>query len=57
MELLEDNIVNVARQMIDKEASVPSASLGGPGASAVHGVLAERVNGGGQVMELDDEEI
>ena len=25
MELIEDNIVSVSRQMIDKEASVPSA--------------------------------
>lgn len=55
MELLEDNIVSVSRQMIDKEASVPSASLGG--ASRPLGSLAQRVNGGAQVMEIDDEEI
>ena len=59
MEMLEDNIVSVSRQMIDKEASVPSAGL--PAGGHAHGVngssLAQRLNGGGQVMEIDDDEI
>lgn len=62
MELLEDNIVSVSRQMIDTEASVPSAtSLGiaGGHGNGHHGSLAQRLNGGGQVMDVDaeDEEI
>jgi 26S proteasome regulatory subunit N11 len=42
-QLLEDNIVSVSRQMIDKEASVPTAKNGAQ--SNGH------ANGG---MELDD---
>ncbi|KAF2151668.1 Mov34-domain-containing protein [Myriangium duriaei CBS 260.36] len=57
MELLEDNIVSVSRQMIDKEASVPSAGLPAGGhAHGVNGSLAQRMNGGGQVMEIDGED-
>lgn len=62
MELLEDNIVSVSRQMIDKEASVPSVGLGSTAngaANGQHATLATRLNGGGQMMEVDaeDEEI
>jgi len=35
-QLIEDNIVSVSRQMIDKEASVPKASSRQPGHSAAN---------------------
>ena len=43
-QLIEDNIVSVSRQMIDKEASVAHAS----------GKNGEHPNGG---MEVDEEEL
>ncbi|KAK6436866.1 multicatalytic endopeptidase [Oleoguttula sp. CCFEE 5521] len=49
-ELIEDNIVAVARQMIDKEASVPTLGQGAK-VGARHG--AGRVEG--EVMEVDGE--
>jgi len=46
MELIEDNIVSVSRQMIDKEASVPSAQ-----------VEQRKLNGGGaDGMAIDGDE-
>lgn len=41
MELIEDNIVSVARQMIDKEASVPSAQAEANGANGVDGMAVD----------------
>ena len=43
-ELIEDNIVSVSRQMIDKEASVPSshvAEANGNGANGVDHMVVE----------------
>ena len=47
-ELIEDNIVSVSRQMIDKEASVPSAQ-----------VLEANGNGanGGDHMQVEEEQL
>ncbi len=42
-QLIEDNIVSVSRQMIDKEASAPKEALDANGASS------------GDVMEVEDE--
>lgn len=47
-QLIEDNIVSVSRQMIDKEASVPKSDL----KSRTNGQ-----NGGSRAMEVDDEEL
>lgn len=41
MELIEDNIVSVSRQMIDKEASVPSAHLQANGADGADGMAVD----------------
>ena len=41
MELIEDNIVSVSRQMIDKEASVPSAQADANGAHATDGMAVD----------------
>lgn len=57
-ELIEDNIVSVSRQMIDKEASVPAAptdSLGSAG-KAMNGHTNGAANGhppGGDAMDED----
>ncbi|KAF4552679.1 26S proteasome regulatory subunit rpn11-like protein [Elsinoe fawcettii] len=53
-ELIEDNIVSVSRQMIDKEASVPSATLATLSLNGANG-HSNGVQGGGQVMEIDEE--
>nr|POE63093.1 26s proteasome regulatory subunit rpn11 [Quercus suber] len=51
--LIEDNIVSVSRQMIDKEASVPSAfEAKANGASATRGTGTGDVEG----MQVDDED-
>ena len=47
MELIEDNIVSVSRQMIDKEASVPSAQVETNGNGA-H-------NGDGMAVDQDED--
>lgn len=58
-ELIEDNIVSVSRQMIDKEASVPSSAHEGLGsARGVNGKVNGTANGHGQAdggMEVDEE--
>jgi len=52
-DLIEDNIVAVSRQMIDKEASVPS--LHNQDVNQIDGRHAGQANGGG--MEVDEEEL
>lgn len=54
-ELIEDNIVSVSRQMIDKEASVPSATLAALNLNGASNGHANGIQGGGQVMEIDEE--
>jgi len=53
-DLIEDNIVSVSRQMIDKEASVPGAYEG----RVTNGAGANGANGHGQdEMQVDDEDL
>lgn len=55
-ELIEDNIVAVSRQMIDKEASVPGSAHEGLGSSRLNGKANGIANGdtnGG--MEIDED--
>lgn len=52
-ELMEDNIVNVSRQMIDKEASVPSSAQEGLGSARTNGKANGATNG--HEMEVDEE--
>lgn len=52
-ELIEDNIVAVSRQMIDKEASVPSATVIGETEERNGGVNGHAA--GGEGMEVDGE--
>ncbi|CAK1357838.1 26S proteasome regulatory subunit rpn11 [Cercospora beticola] len=58
-ELIEDNIVSVSRQMIDKEASVPNATAEGLGSARLNGAKgANGANGSGQAdggMEVDED--
>jgi 26S proteasome regulatory subunit N11 len=61
-ELIEDNIVGVTRQMIDKEASVPAAA--GDGLGTGRGLNGKAVNGKANghaadqgAMEVDDEDL
>lgn len=49
-ELIEDNIVAVSRQMIDKEASVPTLGQGNASANGVNGHTR------GEGMEVDSED-
>jgi len=53
-ELIEDNIISVSRQMIDKEASVPTPAADGLGsaARAAHG----KANGRSAEMDVDDDD-
>jgi 26S proteasome regulatory subunit N11 len=57
-ELIEDNIVSVSRQMIDKEASVPSSASEGLG-SARHAAANGKANGHGAAqgegMDVDED--
>ena len=48
-QLIEDNIVSVSRQMIDKEASVPTLGQGNASAKGANGRV-------GEVMEVDGED-
>ena len=49
-ELIEDNIVSVSRQMIDKESCVPSAQVGESNGHAANG-------NGADGMAIDEEEL
>jgi 26S proteasome regulatory subunit N11 len=58
-ELIEDNIVSVSRQMIDKEASVPSSAdqvLGSNGKLNGRGRGSQSQQGQGGGMDVDDDE-
>ena len=63
-ELIEDNIVSVSRQMIDKEASVPSAATDSLGSTIVKGSKANGNTNGHPVgrlsavngMDVDDDD-
>lgn len=55
-ELIEDNIVSVSRQMIDKEACVPTAATESLGSSNINGKVNGTSNGhppGGDAMDED----
>ena len=58
-ELIEDNIVSVSRQMIDKEASVPTSAVDGLGSARVNGKAnGASASGNGQAfggMEIDED--
>ncbi|WPH00869.1 26S proteasome regulatory subunit rpn11 [Acrodontium crateriforme] len=50
-ELIEDNIVSVSRQMIDKEASVPSAHVSGSANGNANGHNHERHDSAGYMLD------
>ena len=56
-QLIEDNIVSVSRQMIDKEASVPSAAEQPLGNGKANGRGAQSRQAGGMEIDGEDEEL